>query len=87
MRKFNFKTDQKSNEFCENIISEMMDLFKIADEEALGRINHCWRGIEFTGEDYVYYHEEEYHWAHEIYYGKDSVWWQKPEGLKPLPYP
>lgn len=87
MRQFAFKTDEESAEYCEAVIQEMVRLFDISEEEALGRMNRAWRGIEFVGDDDLIYHEDEEYWAKNIYYGKDSAWWMDPPDLQPLPYP
>ena len=82
---FIFHTDDRSATFCEEIARQMVDLFGITHEEAIGRINRDWAGLNIVGPD-VIYHEDETYWAKTIYYGKDSHWWLNPANLKPRPY-
>jgi hypothetical protein len=89
-----FATDAESDAFCREIVAELVRLFSVPAEEAVGRINRHWRGQAFIGADIVY-HETPGYWAHVIYMGKDSAWWitgEKRErmGLGPVvpkPYP
>ena len=87
MNNFEFVTDEESEEFCIEIAKKMIELFGISMDEAMGRINRCWEGLEIVGDDLIYHEDEEY-WAKNIYYGKNSFWWLKEgsEDLKPLPY-
>ncbi|OOM73582.1 hypothetical protein CLPUN_44780 [Clostridium puniceum] len=87
MSKFEFVTDDESEEFCTEIAEKMVELFIIFKDEAIGRINRCWKGLEIIGDDLIYHEDEEY-WAKTIYYGKRSFWWLKEgsEDLKPIPY-
>lgn len=85
MTKFQFQTDTESEDFCNSILIEMVRKFAISEKEALGRINAAWKGAEIYDGD-VIFHEDEVYWANAIYYGNDSMWWQNPDGLKPLPY-
>ena len=87
MLQFEFETDDKSRTFIEDIVKEMMDLFSITRDEAVGRMNRLWRGQSFGGPEEVIFHEDEEYWAKTIYYGKESLWWKNPPDLKPLPYP
>lgn len=87
MNNFSFKTDEQSFEFCKSIIQEMVMLFGIDKDEAIGRMNRLWTGLEFLGDEDLIYHEDEEYWANTIYYGKGSFWWKEPDDLKPLPYP
>jgi hypothetical protein len=86
MSSFEFETDEQSSAFCEQIAEEMVELFRISREEAIGRINRDWRGLKLIGPDDVIYHEDETYWANTIYYGKGSNWWLNPPDLKPRPY-
>lgn len=87
MTGFEFKTDDQSEKFCCDVIEEMVVLFSISKQEALGRMNRLWKGLEFLGSEDLIYHEDETYWAMTIYYGKGSNWWANPVDLKPLPYP
>lgn len=82
---FLFETDSESEAFCERIAQEMVRLFGISPDEAVGRINNAWKGLSIVGDDLIYHETEEY-WANNIYYGKESEWWLSPPGLKPRPY-
>ena len=73
MNTFIFETDGQSAEFCEEIAWQMVGLFGITNEEAIGRINRDWCGLKFVGSDDVIYHEDEIYWAKTIYYGKGST--------------
>ena len=89
MNKYEFKTNKKVQEFCDLIINKMVELFGINKDEALGRLNNHWKGVDLTDDKDVVYHEHENYWANVIYYGDDSFWWKdpRPKDLKPLPYP
>jgi len=83
---FDFGTDKESQFFCESIAREMVRLFNISHDEAIGRINREWMRRKIIGDD-VIYHETENYWAKNIYFGKSSEWWLSPLSLKPKPYP
>lgn len=85
--RFTFATDDESEEFCRTIVSRMMELFGIGEDEATGRVNRQWNGMSLVGENLAIYHEDEDYWAHAIYFGKSSRWWDNPPDLKPRPYP
>lgn len=87
MSMFEFRTDNESETYCLDIVREMNRLFAISENEAIGRMNRAWKGIEFIGSDDLIYHEDEKYWANTIYYGKDSYWWMNPPNLEPLPWP
>lgn len=73
--------DDKAQEFCEGIVSEMISLFSISEDEAITRVNCQWSHLEGIGSDKeLIYHEDEKFWAHDIYYGSDSYWWAGDEG-------
>lgn len=90
-----FATNEKSDAFCREIVAEMVRLFGVSAEEAIGRINREWRGRDIRDELSIVYHEDAENWAHDMYFGKDSYWWitgEKREelGLEPIvprPYP
>jgi hypothetical protein len=91
MATFPFKTDEKSEAFCNEIAQEMIRLFGIAESEAVLRISNAWAHIpQIVGQD-VIYHETADYWASTIYYGNDSFWWiadrasKNLRPLKPLP--
>ena len=87
MKKFSFPVDDRGKGFCCAIAYEMVRLFSISEDEAVGRINQAWRNVKLIEAEHPLYHEDEAFWANDIYYGHDSKWWKKPEDLKPQPYP
>ena len=84
---FEFTTDSQSVVFCEKIADQMVALFRVSLDEAIGRINRDWQGLEIVGPHDVIYHEDEEYWAKTIYFGNGSNWWLNPPGLKPRSYP
>lgn len=84
---FSFMTDARSQKFAEGIAEAMSRLFQISLDEAKGRVNRACTGFVIEGDDDPIYHEDEEHWAHDIYYGHNSMWWLDPPNLTPLPYP
>lgn len=84
---FTFRTDDESESFCQTIVNRMIELFGISEDEAIGRVNRQWDRMSLVGKDLAIYHEDEDYWAHAIYFGKSSRWWDNPPGLKPRPYP
>jgi hypothetical protein len=83
---FEFQATGHSLELCEEVVGRMTELFGIPVDEALGRVNRHWAGLQFDDLDMIC-HENADYWANEIYFGNDSYWWLKPAGLTPLPYP
>lgn len=81
------RTSEKAHRFIEEIVTEMLLLFPITREEAVGRVNAAWGHLDYVGDTDVMFHETATYWAKTIYYGKDSCWWLGEEGLQPLPYP
>ncbi|MDQ0112540.1 hypothetical protein [Paenibacillus harenae] len=92
MELFRFKTTQKSESYCINIVSYMIEEFGINEEEAVGRINNMWGGIDWNddieSENYdSRYHELPRDWAYIIYFGHESQWWRRDKSeLTPRPY-
>jgi len=84
--RFEFETDAQARAFCEAIAREMVRLFTIPLDEAVGRLNCHWKGQSFSGEKEVIYHETEEFWAKEIYFEHWPQWWTVPDP-KPRPYP
>jgi hypothetical protein len=80
---------EEALEYFEQIAREMVLLFPITMDEAIGRINRFWQGRDMTTEVAVnmLLHEEPDSWAKNVYYGRASNWWLGEEGLKPLPFP
>lgn len=84
------RTDEYGAKFLEGIVSTMVELFGISEEEAIGRINRDWTWGDLVGQPLVVYHEDPEYWAKTIYYGTDSYWWikeEKGEKIDPIPYP
>ncbi|MBD0384883.1 hypothetical protein [Paenibacillus sedimenti] len=85
---FSFVTDEKAVDFCNKIITIMINHFHISEKEALGRINRQWENNgDFVGLD-IRYHELTEYWAYLIYYGDGTYYWYKDkEKLTPIPFP
>jgi hypothetical protein len=81
------RCSDKARDFIEEIVTNMLVLFPITRDEAVGRVNETWQHIEYIGDDDVIFHETAVYWAKTIYYGRDSHWWLGEEGLQPIPYP
>ncbi len=84
-----FATNAKSDAYCREIVAEMVRLFELTEQEAVGRLNQHWRGQDILDEYDIVYHELPEHWAHVVYLGRDSYWWitgEKREelGLGPI---
>ena len=87
MDAFSFKTSAESEAYCREIISEMVRLFGITPEEAIGRMNRLWHGQDLSGEYDEIFRDYPETLAKDIYYGH-GIWWQTPPNeLKPRPYP
>lgn len=88
MKSFEFTTDQEAFEFCMEIANVMVRDFAITTDEAIARMNRLWRGLSFGGPEELLFHELPETWAYDIYFGKGSAWWTKPEAQRlPLPPP
>ncbi|MCW1925666.1 hypothetical protein OKA05_24115 [Luteolibacter arcticus] len=85
--KYTFTTDDQSTAFFDEISGEMIALFNISQDDAVGRINRQWKGQSFVGPDDLIYHETAVFWAKTLYYGVRVKWWLNPPGLAPRPYP
>lgn len=86
MGKFRIKMSAKAEWYSEEIVKQLMGLFSISYEEAVGRFNKHWPNLDEIGDDDMFYHMLPEEWAHEIYYGAGTYWWDKDHELKPLPY-
>ncbi|WP_117211403.1 hypothetical protein [Allorhizocola rhizosphaerae] len=73
--------------FLEEIVDEMVRLFRISRDEAIGRMNREWADQEFHDEDDLIFHETPDYWARDIYYGPDARWRDRGATPRPLPYP
>ncbi|WAS94946.1 hypothetical protein [Nannocystis punicea] len=85
---YEFRTDDRSRWFCDEIVKRMVGLFGCCIDEAVGRINRQWSGQDFVGDETdLRYHEEPEFWANDIVYGANSRWWKRPPGLRPKRWP
>jgi hypothetical protein len=85
-----FEASEEAVAYLDQIRAEMLLLFDITDEEAVGRINRHFAGQSITSDVKVgvLLHEEQDAWARHIYFGRDSFWWiHDPAELDPLPWP
>lgn len=82
---FDFNTDAESQEYCEEIVCEIIALFGLTRNESIRRVNQYWKGTSIIGDDHVIYHENTDYWAKDICYGHESRWWlnEKAASLKP----
>ena len=67
MSRFTFQTDIETEEYCEQILREMMHLFNLSEMEALDRMNKQWRGLNFVGWIDDLGHDLPSHWAKFIF--------------------
>lgn len=87
MSQFSFVTDDDSEAYCTLIVQQMTQLFDIAYEEAVGRINCSFAGQSLVGPlDWVYHEVPKDH-ARFIYYKPGTYWWLEGVDLTPRPYP
>jgi len=87
MKTFTFNTDDKGELFCLEIAREMVRLFKIPFQEAIGRINREWKNVDLVGDEHAIYHDTTDFYARDVYFGHDSKWWKDESRAKPQPYP
>jgi hypothetical protein len=85
MGAFSFTTDANSEEYCYAIAAAMVRDCHITRSEALRRINECWAGKSFVGDDNLTYHEMPEQIAKHVYYGKEQMWWLDERGLQSVP--
>ena len=86
---FSFNVTNEGEDFCKEIIEEMVNNFGLTESEALGRINKLWINWDFDSKEEIRYHDLPKDWAYMIYYGRDSHWWNRLDEptLEPIPYP
>jgi hypothetical protein len=76
MNRFTIKFDSEGEEFFNEVVDQLIELFEITEEEAIGRINSYWGKTDFKGKEYlIISHDGEEEWAKTLYYGKESHWW------------
>lgn len=87
MSEFTLKLSTAADAYCREIVDDMVRLFGIGRQEAIKRVNRHWRGVSFASEmDYqLMTHQSSDDWAHDIYYGKQSMWWRPGANPKSLP--
>lgn len=87
MGKYLFESSSKVEDYCDRIVSELVNLFNISKEEAIGRVSFKWSKMDFIDDDSMRFHMLPEEWAYDIYYGANSFWWKKDiKDLLPLPY-
>lgn len=88
MRNIAVRGTEEALQYLEEVAREMVILFPIRMDEAVGRINREFLNRTFLTpiEVDVLLHEEQDVWAKHIYYGRDSCWWLCEDGLRPQPY-
>ena len=74
-------------DFLEEIVDEMVRLYRLSREEAIGRMNREWGHRDFRKKDDLIFHQTPEYWAHDIYYGPDARWRDRGGKPRPLPYP
>ena len=87
---FDFVTDEQAKAHYLEIVEEMINLFGISQEEAVGRINRAFAGERLVGsyeEIWWFYHEVPADEAKFIYYEPGTYWWIEGSPLIPRPYP
>ena len=86
--KYHFKLCEQSLWFFNDVLRQLINEFKIDEDEALGRLNKRFGGGDYSKDFEYLFHDTPKDWAYFIYYGKNSQWWNKSKDeLKPLPYP
>jgi len=84
---FDFIPDEDAKAYCIEIVKQLMVLFDVSQEEAVGRINRAFAGQQLGGSDDWIYHEMPEDQAKFIYYEVGTNWWIEGSPLKPKPYP
>lgn len=87
---FDFVTDDEAKDYCIEVVEQMMKLFNISQQEAVGRVNRAFVGEKLVGscEDLWWlYHEIPEDEARFIYYEPGTYWWVEGSPLIPKPFP
>lgn len=90
MNEYDFDVDEEGRAFCDGIVRNMVELFGISIDEAVGRVNRQWKGHHLNShDDYpgFRYREDAEFWAHRIYYKSSVTNWSRGEQLPTKPYP
>jgi hypothetical protein len=86
LNKYEFKTDEQAEAFCDKIAECMVSFFSISLDEAIARVNQQWKGQAIVGLDIVY-HKDPENWAKDIYWTADSYWELSGEARERLRLP
>lgn len=54
MNDFMFPTDDEGYAFCRKIVQQMVLLFGLDENEAIGRINREWMNVRLVGSEHVF---------------------------------
>ena len=89
MSAYSFDVAPFAKLYIDSIVVEMIKLFGISRDEALGRINRHWKGVSFEDQQDIdgLTNELPDYWARRIYYGPNAKWWLDDQDIKPLSYP
>ena len=89
MSEFALELSPAAEAYCREIVDDMVRLFSIGRQEAIKRVNRHWQGVSSAAEpEYgLMTHQTTDDWAHDIYYGKQAMWWRPGSNPKPLPVP
>lgn len=86
---YTFDAGPFAKAYCDSIVAEMIELFGIDRDEAVGRLNRHWKGVSFVDQEDIDGLTAELpdYWANRIYYGPNAKWWLDETDLEPVPYP
>jgi hypothetical protein len=56
MGPFSFATDAKSEQYCREVVEELVWYFDVLPSQALSVLNRQWRGLDFVGDHDLRYH-------------------------------
>lgn len=75
--------------YLQRIADEMVTIFGMSRNEAIGRINRRWSGrsIRNPNDVMMLLHRDLDWWAKTVVYGIDSEWWRDEANATPLPFP
>jgi hypothetical protein len=83
--KFDMDLDEEAHKFMTEIATDIMQRFGLTEEDAVGRLNECWKG-KSVKEPYFWllYHEEPAFWSQTLYYEAHDFWRPQQEKAKAL---
>ena len=70
--KFEFATDKKSQEFCDEICRLLVKNFSLSEDESFQRVA-LWNGMPFEGEYDIRYHDSPEYWADHFFRYYDYI--------------